>query len=102
MKIIVTGAAGPVGKTLIPRLKASGAHHIAGLNKHPANLRILRALHPDIEIIDADLAERGSWEQSLAGADALVLGQAQIGGLAEAEFTRNNILATQRILDAIT
>jgi nucleoside-diphosphate-sugar epimerase len=101
MKIIVTGAAGLVGQNLIPRLKASGAHRILGIDKHAANLRILRALHPDIEVIDADLAERGAWEQSFVGADAVVLGQAQIGGLVESEFTRNNIVATQRILDAL-
>ena len=65
-------------------------------------MRILRELHPDIQVIDADLAElTPPWERSLAGADALVLAQAQIGGLFEEEFTRNNILATRRILDAL-
>jgi nucleoside-diphosphate-sugar epimerase len=101
VKIIVTGAAGLVGQNLIPRLKASGGYEIVGIDKHAANLRILRELHSDIEVIDADLAQPGPWERSLAGADALVLGQAQIGGLVEEEFTRNNILATRRILDAL-
>ena len=101
MKIVVTGAAGLIGQNLIPRLRSGGAHRIVGIDKHAANLRIFRSLNPDVEVVEADLAESGSWEQSLAGADAVVLGQAQIGGVVKEDFVRNNILATRRVLDAI-
>lgn len=100
MKIIVTGAAGLVGQNLVPRLKARG-HQIVGIDKHPANVRILSALHPDIEVIAADLASDTGWETALDGADVVVVGHAQIGGLVEEEFIRNNQLATEKLLSAI-
>lgn len=101
MKIVVTGAAGLVGQNLIPRLKARG-HSIVGIDKHPANVRILKQLHPDMEVVAADLAEDTGWESALDGADVVVVGHAQIGGLVEDEFVRNNQSATARLLDAIT
>lgn len=100
MKIVVTGAAGLVGQNLIPRLKARG-HTIVGIDKHPANVRILQQLHPDIEVVAADLAAGTGWEQALDGAEVVVVGHAQIGGLVEDEFIRNNQDATERLLDAI-
>jgi nucleoside-diphosphate-sugar epimerase len=101
MKILVTGAAGLIGQNLIARLKQRGGHSIVGIDKHAANTRILRSLHPDIQIIEADMAEAGGWEHGLDGVDSIVVGQAQIGGLVEAEFTRNNLVATERLLDAV-
>ena len=91
MKIVITGAAGLVGQNLVPRLKRRGGFQIVGIDKHPANTRILRRLHPDITVIEADLAEDDGWRTALDGADALVIGHAQIGGLDRAEFTRNNV-----------
>ncbi len=101
MKIVVTGAAGLVGQNLIARLKERGGHTIVAIDKHKANIRILRELHPDVQALEADLAEPGPWEQALIGADSIVVGHAQIGGLVEAEFTRNNLVATRRLLDAV-
>ncbi|WP_127089838.1 NAD-dependent epimerase/dehydratase family protein [Aquabacter cavernae] len=100
MKIIVTGAAGLVGQNLVPRLKARG-HEIVAMDKHAANVRILRELHPDITVIAADLAADTGWESALDGADVVVVGHAQIGGLVEDEFIRNNQRATERLLAAI-
>ena len=59
MKIVVTGAAGLVGQNLVPRLKRRGFDDIVAIDKHPANTAILRKLHPDITVIEADLAGRG-------------------------------------------
>ena len=102
MKIVVTGAAGLVGQNLIPRLKDKvRGVEIVAVDKHGANTAILRELHPDITIIKADLAEPGPWEAALDGADCVVVGHAQIGGAVESEFTRNNIAATRRLLEAI-
>jgi nucleoside-diphosphate-sugar epimerase len=101
MKVVITGAAGLVGQNLIAHLKARGDCAIVAIDKHAKNLAILRALHPDVTAIDADLAERGSWPGALDGADAVVICHAQIGGLAEAEFRRNNVQATERLLDAL-
>jgi nucleoside-diphosphate-sugar epimerase len=101
MRIAITGAAGLVGQNLIARLKQQAEHSILAIDKHGANTRLLRQLHPDIQVIEADMAEPGDWQQALRGMDSIVIGHAQIGGLHEDEFTRNNLTATQRLLDAI-
>jgi nucleoside-diphosphate-sugar epimerase len=101
VKIVITGAAGLVGQNLIPRIKARGVHEIVALDKHAANLRILRELHPDIAILEADLATPGAWTSAFQNADAVVVAHAQIGGLAQDDFVRNNIEATRRVADAI-
>ncbi|MGO4527057.1 NAD-dependent epimerase/dehydratase family protein [Microvirga sp. 2MCAF35] len=102
MKIAITGAAGLMGQNLIARLKRRGGYDIVALDKHPANTKILQQLHPDITVIEADLAERGNWSAAFDGVESIVIGHAQIGGLAEDEFTRNNLVATERLLDAVS
>jgi len=99
MKIVMTGAAGLVGQNLIARMAPD--HRIVAIDKHPANLAVLRRLHPHVEVIEADLALPGPWTSAFAGADAVVHGHAQIGGLHEDEFLRNNIEASQRVIEAI-
>ena len=98
--VVVTGAAGLVGQNLIPRLKARG-YAVIGIDKHPTNTQRLRELHPDIVVIEEDLSEAGLWMDAFAGADAVVINQAQIGGLNRAEFVANNVTATERIVDAM-
>ena len=100
-KIAITGAAGLVGQNLIPRLKARGYGAIVAIDKHPANTAILRRLHPDITIIEADLATQDGWQGSLSDADVIVVSHAQIGGLDPAAFTANNVTATERLLDVL-
>lgn len=100
MKIVVTGAAGLVGQNLVPRLKARGLTTLLGIDKHPANTAKLRELHPDITVIEADLAEDGAWTEALAGCDVLVHAHAQIGGLTYEPFHANNIVASQKVLAA--
>lgn len=100
-KIVITGAAGLVGQNLIARLKTKPDLTLVGIDKHPTNTALLRKIHPEIEVIEADLSEDGPWTEALAGADALVLNQAQIGGLDETEFAANNVTATERIAAAM-
>jgi nucleoside-diphosphate-sugar epimerase len=102
MKIAITGAAGLIGQNLIARLKRRGGYDIVAFDKHPANTKILKRLHPDVTVVEADLAERGSWSAALDGVETIVIGHAQIGGLVEDEFTRNNLIATERLLEAVS
>ena len=97
--IVVTGAAGLVGQNLVPRLVAAG-HRVVGIDKHPKNTARLRELHPDLTVIEADLSVPGPWQAAFRGADAVVINQAQIGGLDRAEFVANNVTATERIVEA--
>jgi nucleoside-diphosphate-sugar epimerase len=99
-KIVITGAAGLVGQNLVVELESQGYSNLVAIDKHAYNLGILRALHPGIQVIEADLAESGDWPAALAGADCVVILHAQITGKHGAEFVRNNIDATRRVLDA--
>lgn len=98
-KIIIPGGAGLVGQNLIPRLEARGASRIVVIDKHSANLKILSELHPGVTCEVADLAQPGEWSRHFVGAGAVIMLQAQIGGLKEEAFAKNNQLATQNILD---
>ena len=99
-KIVVAGAAGLVGQNLIPRLQAKGYTEIVAIDKHPANTAILRQYHPTVKVIQEDLAVAGDWQKELAGCEALVVAQAQIGGIIRSAYVRNNIQATERLLEA--
>jgi nucleoside-diphosphate-sugar epimerase len=100
MKIVLPGGAGLVGQNLVVRLRARGHEDIVVIDKHERNLAVLQQLHPEVRAICADLAEPGPWMESLAGADALVMLQAQIGGTRYEDFQRNNVEATRWILQA--
>ncbi len=100
-KIILPGGAGLVGQNLVARLKARGYTQLVVLDKHRANLEVLRRMHPDIVIEYADLAEPGDWQRHFSHARAVVMLQAQIGGTDYAEFERNNLTSTKNVLDAI-
>jgi nucleoside-diphosphate-sugar epimerase len=99
-KLVLTGAAGLVGQNLIVELKAQGYNNLVAIDKHEYNLGILRQLHPDVQAIHADLAEDGRWTDAFAGAACVVQLHAQITGKHTELFTRNNIDATKRVLEA--
>ena len=103
-KVVITGAAGLVGQNLIPRLFSSGFTNIVAIDKHPTNTAILESNYPSVRLLRNDLAANGTsssqWEPELAGCDALVIGHAQIGGSQPEEFVRNNVRATERLLEA--
>lgn len=101
-KIVITGAAGLVGQNLVARLKDRDDIELVCIDKHAANIALFRKIHPGVRIVEADLAgENDDWRAEFSGAAAVVINQAQIGGLFEAEFTANNVLATENILGAI-
>src|ERR1700744_966031 len=99
-QVFIAGAAGLVGQNLIAALAGSEDLRIVGIDKHGANLATLRRLHPNLQLIEADLAEPGAWEKEAAASDCIVMLQAQIGGLDPKAFERNNIISPRRILDA--
>jgi nucleoside-diphosphate-sugar epimerase len=100
-KIMLAGGAGLVGQNLVVRLKVKGYTNIVVLDKHRANLAILKQVHPDITAEYADLAESGGWQRHFEDAEVVVMLQAQIGGNDYQEFVHNNIDSTQLILDMI-
>jgi nucleoside-diphosphate-sugar epimerase len=100
-RIFLPGGAGLVGQNLVARLKKKGYKDIVVLDKHRANLAVLKQVHPDITVEYADLAEPGDWQRHFSDADVVVMLQAQIGGNDYREFVRNNLDSTCLILDAI-
>ena len=101
LRIAVTGAAGLVGQNLIPRLKTRGFTDIVAIDKHPANTAILRRLHPDIRVIEANLAVDDGWQDAVAACDVVVVCHAQIGGLDPNAFEQNNVIATRRLIEVV-
>ena len=100
-KIVLPGGAGLVGQNLVARLMAKGYTNIVVLDKHRANLAVLKQVQPDISVEYADLAEPGDWQRHFVGADVVVMLQAQIGGNDYQDFVRNNIDSTRLVLEAI-
>ncbi len=101
-RIVITGAAGLVGQNLIVRLKRLGYTALTGIDKHAANTRTLARLHPDIDVVEADLAQHGAWEEAFKDGATLIIAHAQIGGQDAAAFHANNITATENVLAAAT
>jgi nucleoside-diphosphate-sugar epimerase len=99
-RIFIAGAAGLVGQNLIAQLARSGEFTLVGADKHARNTQVLRELHPTLEVIEADLAEPGPWQDVVADCDALIMLQAQIGGLDPTPFERNNVASTRLLLEA--
>lgn len=100
-RIVLPGGAGLVGQNLVARLRDQGYHNIVVLDKHRANLEILRKVQPGIICEYADLAEPGDWQQFIREADVVVMLQAQIGGIHYEDFVRNNVESTRLVLDTM-
>lgn len=99
-KIVITGGAGLVGQNLLTLLKDMGQTKIVTLDKHAANLAILKQLNPWVGAIESDLAVRGPWMELFKNADIVIQLHAQITGPREVDFKRNNIEATRLVLEA--
>ena len=100
-KIIIPGGAGLVGQNLITQLKIRGYTNLWVVDKHSENMETLRELHPDVNAYDTDLSVKGPWTKYFEDATAVVMLQAQIGGVREADFIANNIDSTRHILEII-
>jgi nucleoside-diphosphate-sugar epimerase len=99
-KVVITGAAGLVGQNLVVELKRQGYTNLVAIDKHAHNLAILRRLHPDVHVVQADLAEPGEWASEFKGAACVAQLHAQITGKTADLFTRNNLTATGHVIDA--
>lgn len=99
-KIFLPGGAGLVGQNLVVQLKRQGYSNLVVVDKHTANIKILKQLHPDIVCIEEDLVNEGAWQLHVKDVAAIVMLQAQIGSKSSAPFIANNINSTQMVLDA--
>ena len=93
--IVVTGAAGLVGRNLVRELHQAGHRVVA----------IARSARPDTwpegsKWVRADLAEPAGYRDALAGAHAVVHVAATTGKARPAVYERNNVQATRALLQA--
>jgi len=52
------------------RASQTAGYTIVAIDKHPANVRILCELHPDIRVVEVNLADSGDCERELDGANS--------------------------------
>lgn len=102
MKIVITGGAGLVGQNLVTELVKESNLEIVVIDKNEINLSKLKNLHPEVTDVLANLSVLDDWTSHFFNAQAVVMLQAQIGGLVHEEFVLNNVVATQNVLQAMT
>lgn len=100
-KVVITGGAGLVGQNLIVRLRERDCGPVVVIDKNARNLAVVRELHPEVTAVQADLAEHGAWEAHFAGAEVVVMLQAQIGAKTPEPFERNNLVSTRNVLETV-
>ncbi len=98
--VIITGAAGLVGQNLLLLLRERGYRNLLAIDAHAGNLQIAARLNPGLRTVCADLSVPGDWQQAFTGAGAVIQLHAQITGLYDSDFERNNIEATRQVLAA--
>ncbi|HEY9742298.1 MAG TPA: TIGR01777 family oxidoreductase [Coleofasciculaceae cyanobacterium] len=103
MKVAITGATGFVGSRLVERLQAQG-HQPLILTRNRATA--LRAF-PSLEIVAYTPTESGSWQQAIAGCDAVVnlagepIAESRWTPQRKQEILNSRKLGTQKIVEAI-
>ncbi len=103
MKVAITGATGFVGRRLVERLQEQG-HQPLILTRNPAAAQ--RAF-PTLEIVAYTPTESGSWQQAIAGCDAVVnlagepIAESRWTPKQKQEILNSRQLGTQKIVEAI-
>jgi len=99
-RIIITGAAGSLGQNVILLLREKGYNNLLAIDVHHDNIATLRKLNPNLEIIETDLANKGSWQDAFKGGEVLLHFHARITGLTLNALERDNVLSTENCIEA--
>ncbi|WKB53906.1 NAD-dependent epimerase/dehydratase family protein [Eleftheria terrae] len=104
MKILLTGAAGFLGKQIARSLLAEGARDLRLHVRHTAPRGLLDTLQRDfpeahIEIGTGNLLARGSLDELVRGVDCIVHAAAGMRGAA-ADMFANTVIGTRNLLEA--
>ena len=93
LRVLVTGAAGYVGRHLCDRLRGAGVD-VVGLIRRPAN-------GMTVPCRTGDLADEYALERVLEGVDVVIHSAARVGVGTSAEFERDNVTATRNLAAAL-
>ncbi len=97
-RLLMVGAAGMVGQNLASRLLAAG-HDVVAVDKNGPNLALLGRRNPALRMIEADVCEsRASWD-AWGAIDTVVDLKAQITAVDDDAHFRNNMTATEDVLE---
>jgi nucleoside-diphosphate-sugar epimerase len=103
MRILVTGASGFLGRSIIGALQQTPGHEIVAQVRSARNADTLRAsLLADgrVTVVSANLLTRGDPARILRGIDVVIHAAAGMRG-APAEMYLNTVIATRNLLDAM-
>jgi len=99
LRIIIPGGAGFVGRNLVKFLiQALPAENITVIDKNTDHLQMVKKY--GIHVEDADLSEKGRWDNLFAGQDVIIHLAAQISSRYEEDFQKNNVRTTENIIEA--
>jgi predicted dehydrogenase/nucleoside-diphosphate-sugar epimerase len=96
MKVLVTGASGFIGQSLVSRL-AAGGHDVRALARRPE--RVPQGAR--VETVIGDLLDPGSLDRATQGMDAVIHLACATGVADEAQVRRVNVDGTRALLDAV-
>lgn len=98
-KIIIPGGAGFVGRNLVRFLAGVlPAENITVIDKNADHLQMVKKY--GVKTVEADLSEKGAWCDLFSGQDVIIHLAAQISSINEEDFLKNNVRATEHILEA--
>jgi nucleoside-diphosphate-sugar epimerase len=90
-RVLLTGAAGFIGRTLAERFRADGVE-VAGVDV---------AADPAAGIVAGDISERGAWQRAAEGCDAVIHAAALVGMPSDdSAFWDVNVRGTRHALEA--
>ena len=101
MKIFLPGGAGLVGLNLIAQLQTSHPDwELVVVDKKQEAVSIGRQLFPRVLFLCEDLTkiEGQRWPEEILGCRACVMLQAEIGNIDATQFSKNNVISTEVIL----
>ena len=96
--VALTGGTGFIGGILLPQLLKAG-HNVRLLARNPADVKIDS---PQLTLVPGNLQDQTALRTLVNGVDTIVHCAGRVRGRSYSDFARDNVTATQSLLDATT